>query len=84
MKINIEELNKKIEVFDFKIRNIEIHKQVEKMERTKASRYIQGLQKNCEVYAYIDDLIDAIEYDKKKYDEKKKEEKNEEKEVGEK
>ena len=61
-------------MFDFTIRNIEFNKFIDTASLPDTAKYIQGLQKNCEVYAYIYELIDAIEQKEKVKETEKEEE----------
>lgn len=60
-----DKMQGKLEAFDHRIRTLELDAKMNTRELSKASKYMQGLQKECEVYAYIDELIDAIEEDEK-------------------
>lgn len=60
-----EDFYKKLSIFDKKIESIKIQEETEKTKINTVSKYIQNLHKDCEVYAHLDDLIDAIEFDEK-------------------
>ena len=55
----------KLDVFDAVVRVIEFNEKMETSPTSKAHKYIHGLHKNCEVYAYIDEFIDVLEKEEK-------------------
>lgn len=67
-KINNEKIKTKLleqtKMFDTKIHMIETDIMIKDTPKSLLSKYNQGLRKQCEVYAYIDDFIDAIEKEK--------------------